>query len=640
MAIASASTSINALTGDAECRCADVACPSAQCRPIAFCIHDSATSGDARRVLQPTFSHHLITSRRWCGKSEAPAMRRRTTLGSTRQAANSSPAARTPARVRPPRRGRRAAEEPRTAPRSPSSTRSSPPSSTAPSGASSDVSHSPSSSANGRRSSRPPPGPRLGVPPDPRTACFYARRALELAVAWVYKHDAALKLPYQDNLSALIHEPTFKHGRGRGGLQQGAGHQRPRQPAVHSHAPMPAADALAAVRELFHVCYWLARTYARDARPGAGPGLRPGALPEDGAGPEADRWSSCSSSKPQPARAGREARGAAGRQDGARRGAAAPARRGRRGQEGRRGAARHARLLRGRDPRLLHRPAAQGGRLAARPGARPRVRGRGHAQRRRARASSTTCSGATTASRSASSRPSARGATPRVGPAAGQALRRLPGARSSASGRSSSTPTATSTGCGTTRSYPPRAVQGFYKKAELELLIQRRSSRKPLAARRDQRGDRRALLPDARHPPHRRGLRARPRPQGAAGDGHRRGQDAHGDRAVRPADALQLGQARAVPRRPRRAGEAGGERLQDAPARRVAGEPGHREGRRGPRLRLDLSDDDGADRRDARTGSGASASATSTSSSSTRRTARSTRSTAPSSTTSTRCWWG
>jgi type I restriction enzyme R subunit len=30
--------------------------------------------------------------------------------------------------------------------------------------------------------------------------------------------------------------------------------------------------------------------------------------------------------------------------------------------------------------------------------------------------------------------------------------------------------------------YPPRRVQGFYKKAELELVIQRRSSRKPLAA--------------------------------------------------------------------------------------------------------------------------------------------------------------
>ena len=49
---------------------------------------------------------------------------------------------------------------------------------------------------------------------DPRTACFYARRALELAVGWTYKHDASLKLPYQDNLSALIHDPGFKQAAG------------------------------------------------------------------------------------------------------------------------------------------------------------------------------------------------------------------------------------------------------------------------------------------------------------------------------------------------------------------------------------------------------------------------------------------
>src|SRR3990172_4446634 len=42
--------------------------------------------------------------------------------------------------------------------------------------------------------------------PDPRTACFYARRALELVVSWAYKPGAARRLPYQDNLSALIHE--------------------------------------------------------------------------------------------------------------------------------------------------------------------------------------------------------------------------------------------------------------------------------------------------------------------------------------------------------------------------------------------------------------------------------------------------
>ena len=46
--------------------------------------------------------------------------------------------------------------------------------------------------------------------PDARTACFHARRALELMVHWLYKHDASLRLPYQDNLSALIHEQTFK----------------------------------------------------------------------------------------------------------------------------------------------------------------------------------------------------------------------------------------------------------------------------------------------------------------------------------------------------------------------------------------------------------------------------------------------
>jgi len=81
---------------------------------------------------------------------------------------------------------------------------------------------------------------------DPRTACFYARRALGLAVNWVYKHDAALKLPYQDNLSALIHEPSFKQTAGQAVFSKARvintlGHR-----AVHSHRAVPEADALAA----------------------------------------------------------------------------------------------------------------------------------------------------------------------------------------------------------------------------------------------------------------------------------------------------------------------------------------------------------------------------------------------------------
>jgi type I restriction enzyme R subunit len=38
--------------------------------------------------------------------------------------------------------------------------------------------------------------------------------------------------------------------------------------AVHSHKPVRAFDALTATRELFHVLFWLARTYARGAKPG------------------------------------------------------------------------------------------------------------------------------------------------------------------------------------------------------------------------------------------------------------------------------------------------------------------------------------------------------------------------------------
>ena len=37
------------------------------------------------------------------------------------------------------------------------------------------------------------------VHPDPRTACFYARRALELAVAWAYQHDGFARVAVQNN---------------------------------------------------------------------------------------------------------------------------------------------------------------------------------------------------------------------------------------------------------------------------------------------------------------------------------------------------------------------------------------------------------------------------------------------------------
>ncbi|WP_139558345.1 DEAD/DEAH box helicase family protein [Methylotetracoccus oryzae] len=115
---------------------------------------------------------------------------------------------------------------------------------------------------------------------DPRASCFYARRTLELAVAWLYKHERALRLPYQDSLSALIHEPTFRQTVGdalftKARLIKDLGNM-----AVHSTRKMVPTEAVNTTRELFHVCYWVARTYGRTARPDPGQRFNPSLLPK------------------------------------------------------------------------------------------------------------------------------------------------------------------------------------------------------------------------------------------------------------------------------------------------------------------------------------------------------------------------
>ncbi len=102
---------------------------------------------------------------------------------------------------------------------------------------------------------------------DARASCFYARRTLELAVAWLYKHDPALRLPYQDNLSALIHEPTFRKTAGDALFTKARLIKDWGNMAVHSTKKITPVDAINTTRELFHFCYWLARTYGRTSRP-------------------------------------------------------------------------------------------------------------------------------------------------------------------------------------------------------------------------------------------------------------------------------------------------------------------------------------------------------------------------------------
>ena len=96
---------------------------------------------------------------------------------------------------------------------------------------------------------------------DPRTSCFYARRALEIVVKWLYRADGSLHLAYQNNLSALLHEPTFKQTAGEAVFNKARLINTIGNRAVHETRPIPPAASEAAIRELFQVCYWLAHTY-------------------------------------------------------------------------------------------------------------------------------------------------------------------------------------------------------------------------------------------------------------------------------------------------------------------------------------------------------------------------------------------
>jgi len=102
---------------------------------------------------------------------------------------------------------------------------------------------------------------------DPRAAAFYARRTVELVVQWAYKHDPGLKFPYQSNISALIHEPSFQKLAGQAVFSKARVIIKIGNQAVHESRETTVAEATNVVRELFHLCFWLARTYARGTRP-------------------------------------------------------------------------------------------------------------------------------------------------------------------------------------------------------------------------------------------------------------------------------------------------------------------------------------------------------------------------------------
>jgi type I restriction enzyme R subunit len=100
---------------------------------------------------------------------------------------------------------------------------------------------------------------------DSRAACFYSRLALEVAVNWMYLHDVKLRDPYQTTLAARIHEPTFRAVAGNTLVAKARIIKDLGNRAAHESGRLKTSDAVAALRELFHVAYWLVRTYTTTA---------------------------------------------------------------------------------------------------------------------------------------------------------------------------------------------------------------------------------------------------------------------------------------------------------------------------------------------------------------------------------------
>jgi type I restriction enzyme R subunit len=112
----------------------------------------------------------------------------------------------------------------------------------------------------------------------PTAAAFFAGKAVEIAVKWAFRADPNLKLPYQDNIAALLHEPSFRRAAGEAVFAKAKYINALRNRAVHEEKKTSAGDAAGAVKELFHVCFWFARTYARKGKPADGLAFDPSGL--------------------------------------------------------------------------------------------------------------------------------------------------------------------------------------------------------------------------------------------------------------------------------------------------------------------------------------------------------------------------
>ena len=98
----------------------------------------------------------------------------------------------------------------------------------------------------------------------PALCAVGCRKALELAVKWVYAADTSMQMPYRDNLQSLLHEPSFRFAVDYQTWGKLPYIVKLGNLAVHTQRSVSKSDALASLQALFEFIQWLDYCYGAD----------------------------------------------------------------------------------------------------------------------------------------------------------------------------------------------------------------------------------------------------------------------------------------------------------------------------------------------------------------------------------------
>ena len=98
----------------------------------------------------------------------------------------------------------------------------------------------------------------------PALCAVGCRKAMELAIKWVYAADQTMKMPYKDNLKSLVFEPSFRFAMDQNTWEKLRYIAKLGNMAVHTGRNVQPGDALAALRGLFEFVQWIDYCYGSD----------------------------------------------------------------------------------------------------------------------------------------------------------------------------------------------------------------------------------------------------------------------------------------------------------------------------------------------------------------------------------------